>query len=116
MSQNLGKMLAYLRNELGLSLRKVEEETGISNAYLSQLERGIATGPSPAVLHKLAKCYNYSYGKLMELAGYIEPKEKTESNNPLQEAQIALMSSGLDRQQVQKVMEYVSFVQSQKLK
>lgn len=114
MSDNLGKILGLIRSELGFSLRKVEEETKISNAYLSQLERGIAKKPSPAVLHKLSKCYKYSYTKLMELAGYIEANQKPANDDPLKEAQIALMSSGLDQDQVQKIMEYVGFVKSQK--
>ena len=114
MSRNLGKVLGLVRDEKGLSLRKVEKDTGISNAYLSQLERGIATNPSPSVLHKLAKCYDYPYSKLMELAGYIKAEEKGKQDDPLKEAQIALMSSGLDQEQVKKVMEYVGFIKSQR--
>lgn len=114
MSQNLGKVLALAREEKQLSLRKVEKETGISNAYLSQLERGVAKNPAPSMLHKLAKCYGYSYTKLMEVAGYIEPAKNKETDDPRQEVQIALMSSGLDKDQIQKVMEYVSFVKSQR--
>lgn len=34
------KKLSMVRNHLGLTLREVEKETGISNAYLSQLENG----------------------------------------------------------------------------
>ena len=114
MSHNLGKVLGLVRDDKGYSLRKVEKDTGISNAYLSQLERGIATNPSPSVLHKLAKCYDYSYTKLMELAGYIETKEIEDNDDPIKEAQIALMSTGLDQEQVKKVMEYVGFIKSQK--
>ena len=38
MRQQLGKELRRVRNLKGLSLRQVEGKTGISNAYLSQLE------------------------------------------------------------------------------
>ena len=42
----LGSFLAVLRRSKGLSLRAVEAETGISNAYLSQLETGKIREPS----------------------------------------------------------------------
>lgn len=111
MTQELGNFLKLKRGEK--SLRNVEEETGISNAYLSQLERGIATKPSPSILHKLSKCYGCSYIKLMELAGYGRIKKKT-TEDPIQEAQIALLSSGLSKDQVKQVMDYVNFIKSQK--
>jgi transcriptional regulator with XRE-family HTH domain len=55
----LGGLLADLRTAKGLSLRQVEEATGkaVSNAYLSQLEKGKIRKPSPNVLHSLAEVY-----------------------------------------------------------
>lgn len=118
MAGNLGEVLKLIRKEKGYSLRQAEEKTGISNAYLSQLERNIATQPSPSKLLKLSKCYDFPYDKLMRLAGYIQDKKKTavNKNESLQEAQIALMSSGLDSKQVEKVMEYVNFIKGTKNK
>jgi len=53
----LGGLLAHLRVAKGLSLRQVEEATdkAVSNAYLSQLEKGRIRKPSPHVLHSLAR-------------------------------------------------------------
>jgi transcriptional regulator with XRE-family HTH domain len=45
--------------------------TGISNAYLSQLETGKIAQPSPNYLYKLAEVYRLPYDLLMEKAGYI---------------------------------------------
>jgi hypothetical protein len=47
----LGGLLAHLRVAKGLSLRQVEEATdkAVSNAYLSQLEKGRIQKPSPHV-------------------------------------------------------------------
>ena len=70
---SLGEYLATLRASKGLSLRDVEETTdsGVSNAYLSQLEHGKITKPSPNILHTLASAYGVPYETLMEKAGYI---------------------------------------------
>ncbi len=56
---DLGGLLADLRTAKGLSLRQVEEATdrAVSNAYLSQLEKGKIQKPSPNVLHSLAEVY-----------------------------------------------------------
>jgi len=69
----LGGLLAHLRVAKGLSLRQVEETTdqAVSNAYLSQLEKGRIQKPSPHVLHSLAAVYAVPYEALMEKAGYL---------------------------------------------
>ena len=71
--QKLGSFLASARNAVGKTLRAVEGDTGISNAYLSQLENGKIKTPSPQNLHKLANAYGVSYELLMELAGFPVP-------------------------------------------
>src|SRR3989442_15584952 len=73
LSSTLASYLADLRIAKGLTLRDVEEATGkdVSNAYLSQLEHGRITKPSPNILHSLATVYGVAYETLMEKAGYI---------------------------------------------
>jgi len=73
-TNKLGKYLARMRTDAKLSLRAVEAETGVSNAYLSQLETGKIKTPSPSVLNTLAERYQVSYAHLMELAGYPVPE------------------------------------------
>jgi transcriptional regulator with XRE-family HTH domain len=70
---SLGEFLKKGRESSGLSLRAVEEATGVSNAYLSQLEGGRIQRPSPVDLHKLCKLYGISYALAMEYAGYPLP-------------------------------------------
>ncbi|MGA7294947.1 MAG: helix-turn-helix transcriptional regulator [Terriglobales bacterium] len=81
MEHRLGEELARLRQVKGrsVSLREVERQTGISNEYLSQIERGVATKPAPDVLQKLAKFYGAPYESLLIAAGYLKEKsgEKT---------------------------------------
>ena len=81
MENRLGEELSRLRQVKGrsVSLREVERQTGISNEYLSQLERGIAKKPAPDVLQKLAKFYGVPYESLLVSAGYL--KEKSQERN-----------------------------------
>jgi len=46
------------RKEIGMTLRQVEDKTGISNAYLSQLETGKIKNPSYRVVEVLYRLYN----------------------------------------------------------
>jgi len=69
----LGTFLKSSRNARGLTLRAVEEATGVSNAYLSQLESGKIQKPSPTILHKLSELYGASYSSVMEYAGHPVP-------------------------------------------
>lgn len=71
----LGPFLKKARQDMQMSLREVEDATGkeISNAYLSQLESGKVTKPSPHVLYALSTALGVAYETLMERAGYIVP-------------------------------------------
>jgi HTH-type transcriptional regulator, competence development regulator len=75
--ESLGKQLRRIRTLRKLSLRNVEEATGISNPYLSQLENDKINKPSPHFLHKLAKLYGVEYEMLMEAAGYVHDRQQT---------------------------------------
>ena len=66
----LSKTLTLARERKALTLREVEGVTGVSNAYLSQLENDRIKAPSPKVLHKLAELYELPYAALMTAAGY----------------------------------------------
>ncbi len=68
---NLGDYLREARLSLGLTLRAVEKQSGVSNAYISLIERGIQPHPHPDILRKLAQVYRLELQKLMEVAGYL---------------------------------------------
>jgi transcriptional regulator with XRE-family HTH domain len=74
-ANKLGDYLKSVRQSLGMSLRDVEEATEkeVSNAYLSQLETGKITKPSPHILFALSSGLGVAYEALMQLAGYIAP-------------------------------------------
>lgn len=76
--QEIGKQLEQARKSLGWSLRDAQRESGVSNSYISQIERGDVE-PSPEVLRRLGEAYGVPFEVLMEAAGYLikrtEPKE-----------------------------------------
>lgn len=115
MGQTLAEALKKIRGVRGYSLRKVEDKTGISNAYLFQLESGKAVNPSPHILHKLADCYDVPYEELMKEAGYIAASPKPSRRSPRVSAlQAALMSAELDEEEEKKIAEYIKFLRSQR--
>jgi transcriptional regulator with XRE-family HTH domain len=80
MIKDLGEYVAALRGQRGLSLRKIEELTGIPNAYLSQLETGQKKYlPSPTLLSKLSECLGVSTNDLLAKAGYLKQSVAGES-------------------------------------
>ena len=67
--ENIGQMLKRLRGDT--SLRGVHRLSGISNAYLSQIEKG-ERHPGPKVLRRLAALYGVGAAELLRKAGYLE--------------------------------------------
>lgn len=100
----LARELRRLRELKECSLRDVEEATGISNAYVSQLERGEATGPSPHKLYRLADFYDTSYEALMRAAGYIPEESEEKEPGPFE---MQLMSMDLDEDEKDMIVDFV---------
>ena len=67
----LGALLREERRAAGLSQRDVAERTGVSDAYLSQVERG-RHEPSLRVLTAVASTLGVSLAALLARAGIIE--------------------------------------------
>ncbi len=74
---NFGYFLKSLRDKQRMSLRDVEKESGVSNAYIAQLEKGDRPAPSPDILKKLARAYNVTVRELLLRAGYLDEPEVT---------------------------------------
>ena len=109
----LGDFLRRGREGKGLSLRKVEELTGISNAYLSQLESAKIQQPSPLDLHKLCGVYELSYSLAMEHAGYPLP-QGVEPASPQQRLLARLGATTADEQDA--LVDYAEFLRSKRRK
>lgn len=110
MNETLGNYLKGVRKQRRLTLRAVEENTAISNAYLSQLENDKISSPSPTILHKLAECYGISYERLMRLSGY---PINEEGQQPVFRSSIADLDN-LTPEEKEKVVEYVQFLKSRR--
>ncbi len=107
----LGEVLQAAREAKQLSLRAVEKATGVSNAYLSQVESGKIKQPSPTILHKLSELYEVSYADLLALAGHPVPGEDIGADTS---------HRSLDRfgavtpDEEQALVEYLAFLRSRR--
>jgi len=119
--KELGKTLRKLREAKevngvkGVSLRDVEKETRITNAYVSLLERGEIAAPSAKKLHALAKYYNVPYTKLMQAAGYlVESKQEKGVAMPMP-VEAYFMSENLDPTEWDQLADFHrQFIRSKK--
>lgn len=100
--------LKTARKLSNLSLRDVEKATGVSNAYVSQLENNKIRKPSPFILRKLSQLYGIDHESLMEQAGYINPKggQKTMFTT--------FLDQKLSPEEEEKVLEYLMFLRRTK--
>lgn len=122
MKTNLGNKLQQVRKLKSLSLRDVEAKTGISNAYLSQLERGDASNPSPKKLKSLADCYDIPYADLLNLAGYLPNDDGNQSQLIASQSDdgtntilgAALKNVELTEEEENSVVQYITFLKSQR--
>lgn len=70
----LGNFIRDQRRNARLSLRKVSQMAGISNPYLSQIERGMRR-PSAEILQSIAKALRLSAETLYVKAGILEERD-----------------------------------------
>ena len=67
----VGSVLRRARLHHQLSLREVERRIGRSNAYLSQVERGLIKQPDPIVLLELSELYKLNFRTLATWALWV---------------------------------------------
>jgi len=67
----LGSYIRQQRERSAMSLRKLASAAGISNPYLSQIERGLRK-PSAEILKSLARALSISAETLYERAGLLD--------------------------------------------
>ena len=72
--ESLGDYLREQRVSARLSLRQLAAQPGVSNPYLSQIERGLRR-PSAEVLQQLAKALRISAEQLYLRAGLVSPDD-----------------------------------------
>ncbi|MFD0678170.1 MULTISPECIES: helix-turn-helix domain-containing protein [unclassified Paenibacillus] len=86
---NFYEQLRDMRKLKGFTIRELADRSGVSAAYISQLENGNRGVPSPDVLMKLSEGLNTPYSELMDIAGYLE-MQGLEHNEPYTKPQVNL--------------------------
>jgi transcriptional regulator with XRE-family HTH domain len=76
-AQDIGSFIRTQREAAQVSVRQLAEKAGVSNPYLSQIERGLRK-PSADVLQQIAKALRVSAEVLYVRAGILEPGETSE--------------------------------------
>ncbi|NUT38820.1 MAG: helix-turn-helix transcriptional regulator [Thermoactinospora sp.] len=71
---SIGEYIREQRQQAKISLRQLAEQAGVSNPYLSQIERGLRK-PSAEILNQIAKGLHISAQALYVQAGLIEDRE-----------------------------------------
>lgn len=74
--RELGEFIREQRRDGHLSLRKLADLAGVSNPYLSQIERGLRK-PSAEILQQIANALQISAETLYVQAGILEPRDSS---------------------------------------
>ena len=72
--RHLGEFIRDQRNDSNVSLRQLAKLAGVSNPYLSQIERGLRK-PSAEILQQIAKALRISAEALYIQAGILEQRD-----------------------------------------
>jgi len=104
--EGLGEYLKEQRIAAELSVRQLAAQAGVSNPYLSQIERGLRR-PSAEVLQQIAKALRISAEQLYIRAGIVDPHAGAAGSVEL----AILGDSKLTERQKQSLLDvYASFL------
>jgi transcriptional regulator with XRE-family HTH domain len=104
-ASDIGSFIRAQREAAQVSVRQLAEKAGVSNPYLSQIERGLRK-PSADVLKQLAKALRVSAEVLYVQAGILEPSEPNEVCDAI------VTDTAITEGQKQVLLDiYTSFVQ-----
>ena len=107
--ESLGDYLREQRVASRLSLRQLAQQAGVSNPYLSQIERGLRK-PSADVLQQIAKALRISAEQLYLRAGILSPEDLQDRGERSVELAV-LADPGLSERQKQSLLDvYASFL------
>jgi transcriptional regulator with XRE-family HTH domain len=81
-AQDIGSFIRTQREAAEVSIRQLAERAGVSNPYLSQIERGLRK-PSAEVLSQIAKALRLSAEVLYVRAGILEPGQPSQMQDAI---------------------------------
>jgi transcriptional regulator with XRE-family HTH domain len=104
-ASDIGSFIRAQREAAHVSVRQLAERAGVSNPYLSQIERGLRK-PSADVLNQIAKALRVSAEVLYVRAGILEPAATSEVRDAI------VCDTAITERQKQVLLDiYTSFVQ-----
>jgi transcriptional regulator with XRE-family HTH domain len=104
-AQDIGSFIRSQREAAQVSVRQLADKAGVSNPYLSQIERGLRK-PSADVLNQIAKALRVSAEVLYVRAGILEPSEAGQVRDAI------LNDTAITERQKQVLLDiYTSFCQ-----
>lgn len=77
--REVGRFIREQRRSVGLSVRKLASMAGVSNPYLSQIERGLRR-PSADILNGIAKALRISAETLYVQAGILDERDRPDDD------------------------------------
>lgn len=103
-ASDIGSFIKAQREAAQVSVRQLAEKAGVSNPYLSQIERGLRK-PSADVLNQIAKALRVSAEVLYVQAGMLEPSEGSQVRDAI------ITDTAITERQKQVLLDiYTSFV------
>ncbi len=104
-ASDIGSFIRTQRETAHVSVRQLAERSGVSNPYLSQVERGLRK-PSADVLAQIAKALRVSAEVLYVRAGILEPSETSQVRDAI------ITDTAITERQKQVLLDiYASFTQ-----
>ncbi|ATA29702.1 XRE family transcriptional regulator [Mycobacterium lepraemurium] len=104
-ASDIGSFIRSQRELAQVSVRQLAEKSGVSNSYLSQVERGLRK-PSADVLNQIAKALRVSAEVLYVRAGILEPSDKSQVRDAI------VTDTAITERQKQILLDiYASFTQ-----
>lgn len=108
-AQDIGSFIRSQREAAQVSVRQLADRAGVSNPYLSQIERGLRK-PSAEVLSQIAKALRLSAEVLYVRAGILEPTGTGHAQDAVRNAIIA--DTAINERQKRVLLDiYTSFRQ-----
>ncbi|CAM3065527.1 transcriptional regulator [Mycobacterium intermedium] len=104
-ASDIGSFIRAQRETAQVSMRQLAARSGVSNPYLSQVERGLRK-PSADVLAQIAKALRVSAEVLYVRAGILEPSETNQVRDAI------ITDTAITERQKQVLLDiYASFTQ-----
>jgi len=104
-AQDIGGFIRTQRESAQVSVRQLAQRAGVSNPYLSQIERGLRK-PSAEVLSQIAKALRLSAEVLYVRAGFLESGQQSQVPDAI------VMDAAISERQKRVLLDiYASFCQ-----